>query len=223
MQKEKIKKINWKKVKVTFYKVLASVVIITSAFGFGTFKHNHYVVDRIESKVESKLIKQAIELGLHTPNFVYSDDESFIAAVNKCVAYLNYTTDPAQRIPTAIIIAMAGIESAWGNSRFATEGNALFGVRTWSLDKVPHMKAKGNPNASWGVKKYENKCDSIKDMIAIINRHPAYKEFRIERDRQRLDNNKIWNYNKLMPLLSAWSTNEEYANIILRTIKERNL
>jgi len=223
MQKEKIKKINWKKVKVTFYKVLASVVIITSAFGFGTFKPNHFVVEKIESKVESKLIKQAIELGLHTPNFVYSDDESFIAAVNKCVAYLNYTTDPAQRIPTAIIIAMAGIESAWGNSRFATEGNALFGVRTWSLDKVPHMKAKGNPNASWGVKKYENKCDSIKDMIAIINRHPAYKEFRIERDRQRLDNNKIWNYNKLMPLLSAWSTNEEYANIILRTIKERNL
>ena len=223
MQKEKIKKINWKKVKTTFYKVLASVVIITSAFGFGTFKPNYFVVEKIESKVESKLIKQAIDLGLHTPNFVYSDDESFIAAVNKCVAYLNYTTDPAQRIPTAIIIAMAGIESAWGNSRFATEGNALFGVRTWSLDKVPHMKAKGNPNASWGVKKYESKCDSIKDMIAIINRHPAYKEFRIERDRQRLDNNKIWNYNKLMPLLSAWSTNEEYANIILRTIKERNL
>ena len=223
MQKEKIKKINWKKVKVTFYKVLASVVIITSAFGFGTFKPNHFVVEKIESKVESKLIKQAIELGLHTPNFVYSDDESFIAAVKKCVAYLNYTTDPAQRIPTAIIIAMAGIESAWGNSRFATEGNALFGVRTWSLDKVPHMKAKGNPNASWGVKKYESKCDSIKDMIAIINRHPAYKEFRIERDRQRLDNNKQWNYSKLMPLLSAWSTNEEYANIILRTIKERKL
>tara|TARA_X000000950_G_scaffold50192_1_gene59065 strand:+ start:1480 stop:2151 length:672 start_codon:yes stop_codon:yes gene_type:complete len=223
MQKEKIKKINWKKVKITFYKVLASVVIITSAFGFGTFKPNHFVVEKIETRVEVKLIKQAIDLGLHTPNFVYSDDETFIAAVNKCVAYLNYTTDPAQRIPTAIIIAMAGIESAWGNSRFATEGNALFGVRTWSLDKVPHMKAKGNPNASWGVKKYENKCNSIKDMIAIINRHPAYKEFRIERDRQRLDNNKIWNYNKLMPLLSAWSTNEKYANIILRTIKERNL
>ena len=223
MQKEKIKKINWKKVKVTFYKVLASVVIITSAFGFGTFKPNHFVVEKIESKVESKLIKQAIELGLHTPNFVYSDDKTFIAAVNKCVAYLNYTTDPAQRIPTAIIVAMAGIESAWGNSRFATEGNALFGVRTWSLDKVPHMKAKGNPDASWGVKKYESKCDSIKDMIAIINRHPAYKEFRIERDKQRVDNNKQWNYSKLMPLLSAWSTNEEYANIILKTIKERKL
>ena len=86
MQKEKIKKINWKKVKITFYKVLASVVIITSAFGFGTFKPNHFVGEKIETRVEVKIIKQAIDLGLHTPNFVYSDDETFIAAVNKCVA-----------------------------------------------------------------------------------------------------------------------------------------
>lgn len=37
---------------------------------------------------------------------------------------------------------MAGVESGWGTSRFATEGNALFGVRTWDLETVPHMKAK---------------------------------------------------------------------------------
>ena len=223
MQKEKIKKINWKKVKITFYKVLAGLVIVTSAYAVGTFKPNIWTVKKIELKTESTLIQQAIELGLHTPNFEFTDYKTFIQAVNKCVAYLNYTTDPKYRIPTAIIIAMAGIESAWGTSRFAKEGNALFGVRTWSLDKVPHMKAKGNMDASWGVKKYDNKCDSIKDMIAIINRHPAYKEFRFERDKQRVDNNGKWNYSKLMPLLSAWSTNEEYANIILRTIKERNL
>ena len=36
---------------------------------------------------------------------------------------------------------MAIIESDYGRSRFATEGNALFGVRTWSLDEVPHMKS----------------------------------------------------------------------------------
>ena len=35
---------------------------------------------------------------------------------------------------------MAIIESAYGTSRFATEGNALFGVRTWDLDNVAHMK-----------------------------------------------------------------------------------
>ena len=112
------------KVKVTFYKVLASVVIITSAFGFGTFKPNHFVVEKIENKVESKLIKQAIELGLHTPNFVYSDDESFIVPLINVWHISNYIPDSPQRIPLQLLPS-AGIESFWGNSRFATEGNAF--------------------------------------------------------------------------------------------------
>ena len=40
---------------------------------------------------------------------------------------------------------MVIIESAYGTSRFATEGNALFGVRTWDLDNVAHMKPWQHP------------------------------------------------------------------------------
>ena len=116
---------------------------------------------------------------------------------------------------------MAGIESAWGTSRFATEGNALFGVRTWSLDTVPHMKALGNPDASWGVKKYKTKCESIKDMIRILNTHPAYEKFREARSKQ-LEDGK-WNYRLLMLGMTAWSTNPDYAEIILQTIVDNKL
>ena len=217
------KKINIKKVKHTAIFIAVVFCTVLVSFGYGTFQPNEWAVKKIEKRTEQKMLQQAISLGLHAPEFVFSNPEEFIGAVNKCVDYLNYTTDHRLRVPTSIIIAMAGIESAWGTSRFAVEGNALFGVRTWDLKNVPHMKAKGNPDASWGVKKYVDKCSSIEDMIAIINRHPAYKEFRVERDRQRVDLNGKWDYTKLMPLLSAWSTNEEYANIILRTIKERQL
>jgi Bax protein len=137
------------------------------------------------------------------------------------VAYLNWTTDKDKRVPISIIIAMAGIESAWGTSRFATEGNALFGVRTWSLDTVPHMKALGNPDASWGVKKYKTKCQSVKDMIRILNTHPAYEKFRIERQKQ-LETGK-WNYRPLMMGMTAWSTNPDYVEIILQTIVDNKL
>ena len=116
---------------------------------------------------------------------------------------------------------MAGVESGWGTSRFATEGNALFGVRTWDLETVPHMKAKGNPDANWGVKKYTTKCKSVADMIAIINRHPAYADFRVERENQ-IDKGK-WNYRNLMVLMSAWSTNPDYAEIILQAIVDNKL
>ena len=82
-------------------------------------------------------------------------------------------------------------------------------------------KSKGNPDASWGVKKYKTKCQSVADMIAILNRHPAYAEFRIEREKQ-LDNGK-WNYRELMVLLSAWSTNPDYHEIILQAIVDNKL
>ena len=58
-------------------------------------------------------------------------------------------------------------------------------------------------------------------MMAIINRHSAYKEFRAERDRQL----KIgkWNYKRLLVLLESWSENTEYAEIIHRAIVDRKL
>jgi Bax protein len=116
---------------------------------------------------------------------------------------------------------MAGIESAWGQSRFAREGNALFGVRTWDLDNTPHMKALGNPDASWGVKIYKTKCQSVKDMIRILNTHPAYDKFRKYRAEQ-LDAGK-WNYKLLLSGMTAWSTNPDYQNIILATIVDNKL
>jgi len=126
---------------------------------------------------------------------------------------------PEKRIPSGLIVAMAGIESGWGTSRFANEGNALFGVRTWSLDTVPHMKPKAIPDANFGVKKYKTKCQSVKDVVRILNSHPAYKEFRKERDRQYKGNFRNWD--TLVPLIAPWSTTEEYGDIILSTIKKR--
>ena len=120
-----------------------------------------------------------------------------------------------------MIIAMAGVESAWGTSRFAVEGNNLFGIRTWDLKNVAHMKAKGNPDANWGVKKYKTKCQSVKDMIRILNNHPAYAEFRAERDLQ-VEEGK-WNYPSHLALINAWSTTPDYGNIIHKTILDRKL
>ena len=56
--------------------------------------------------------------------------------MNKCIDYLNWTTVPDRRIARDILVAMAIVESAYGTSRFGSEGNALFGVRTWDLDNV---------------------------------------------------------------------------------------
>jgi uncharacterized FlgJ-related protein len=83
------------------------------------------------------------------------------------------------------------------------------------------MKPKDVQDAKFGLKKYATKCDSIKDMIRILNTHPAYTEFRVERQKQIKKG--TWDYDRLLNLISAWSTNPDYHKIILRTIKEREL
>jgi uncharacterized FlgJ-related protein len=225
MQKDTIQKPKKKKPPSIIKWIITTIVLITIVIGgsfiSGTFYPNVWTVEKIEDEFHNKELNKVQLLGLKEPEFEYTDKSSFIQITGRCVEYLNYTTDRLSRVPTSIIIAMAGVESGWGTSRFAIEGNALFGVRTWDLKNVPHMKAKGNPDAKWGVKKYKSKCLSIKDMIAIINRHPAYKEFRIERELQ-IDKGR-WNYRKLMVLMSAWSTNPEYHEIILQAIVDSKL
>ena len=195
--------------------------VICATYVAGTFHPNDYTVKKIEDEIHRKEMKVVEELGLKEPEFEFTDKISFINATAKCIAYLNWTTDRDKRVPTSIIIAMAGIESAWGKSRFAEEGNALFGVRTWDLKGTPHMKALGNMDATWGVKKYKTKCQSVKDMIRVLNTHPAYEQFRQSRAEQ-LENGE-WDYRVLLSGMTAWSTNPDYKEIILQTIVDNKL
>ena len=207
--------------KSIFYFSAVVGFIIAATYIAGTFNPNEYTIQKIEDEIHRKEMMVVEELGLKEPEFEFTDKITFINATSKCIAYLNWTTDREKRVPTSIIIAMAGIESAWGKSRFAQEGNALFGVRTWDLKGTPHMKALGNIDASWGVKKYKTKCQSVKDMIRILNTHPAYEKFR----QHRLDQLESgeWNYSLLLSGMTAWSTNPDYQKIILSTIVDNKL
>ena len=194
--------------------------MVTASYIIGQSHPNQKTVSRLEESFHKADLDQILNLGLVQPEFMYSDANSFVNTTGKCVDYLNFTTDRKSRVPTSIIIAMAGIESGWGTSRFSLEGNNLFGIRTWDLKK-DHMKPKDIPDAKFGLRKYATKCDSVKDMIRILNTHTAYSEFRIERSEQiKLGQ---WNYTKLLQHLSPWSTNPDYITLILRTINEREL
>ena len=208
-------------IKLILWSTIVVAIIIGAAFVAGTFYPNYITLDKLEDEIHKQELKVVESLGLKEPEYEFTDKTSFINATSQCVSYLNWTTDRSKRVPISIIIAMAGIESAWGTSRFATEGNALFGVRTWDLKNTPHMKAKGNPDASWGVKKYKTKCQSVKDMIRILNTHPAYEGFRGTRAKN-LETGK-WDYRELLSGMTAWSTNPDYKEIILQAIVDNKL
>ena len=135
--------------------------------------------------------------------------EEFISSIKGC---LNAHTKPSEAIvPTDLVVAQAIIESDWGRSRFATEGNALFGMRTFDLS-VPHMKPKDNPDVRWGVKKYKTKCDSVDDYIFLLSNSHHYKEFR-----ELLKNGG--DYIQLANSLKPYSENQEYSKLLIKVIR----
>jgi Bax protein len=79
-------------------------------------------------------------------------------------------------IPISLILAQSIIESGWGASRFAQEGNALFGQWTWKNDDG--IKPKGNLDANFSVKNFKNLLESVNAYILNLNTHPAYNELR---------------------------------------------
>ena len=80
------------------------------------------------------------------------------------------------KIPMSMILAQSIIESGWGSSRFAQQGNALFGEWTWNTNVG--IKPKGNSDENFAVKKFKNLLESVNSYILNLNTHPAYSEMR---------------------------------------------
>ncbi len=87
-------------------------------------------------------------------------------------------------IPTALSLAQAAIESGWGTSRFALEGNSLFGQ--WTYQKTGGLApAKRAEDATHSVKAFPNLQASVRAYLHNLNIGHAYKDLRDTRARLR--------------------------------------
>lgn len=204
-----------KKLKVLSLSITVFITSVAIAFVVGTFFPNSYIIKKAEASYQNKAIQQWIEFGIQPPSMEYSSNKEFVLAVSRCVEYVNLSVMPDQRISRDIIIAMAVLETGYGKSRFANEGNNLFGIRTWD-NAIPQLKPLQNPDVKWGVRVFDTKCNSVKYMISTINNHHAYKLFREERSTQ-LQTNSI-DINKQIELLNKWSTNPIYTDLVKQKV-----
>ena len=79
-------------------------------------------------------------------------------------------------VPPSLALAQAANESAWGQSRFAQNGNALFGQWSWDGNGiVPHKRPDGE---KYRVRKFPTLLSSVYAYMRNLNTHPAYKRFR---------------------------------------------
>jgi Bax protein len=88
-------------------------------------------------------------------------------------------------VPVSLAISQAAIESGWGTSRFAQQGNAIFGQWTTAGGKglVPEGREEGMTHK---VRAFDRLSDSVEAYLLNLNTHRAYRHLRAKREEIRL-------------------------------------
>ena len=150
------------------------------------------------------------------PVMDYTNNDEFILDVRNCALHLNSLLDDNERIPVNLVIAQAIHESEWGKSRFAVEGNNLLGIRTFD-PADDQMKPLNKPNASWGLRIFETKCESIAYYMWLLNYNHHYHLFREEKILQYI--NDIMDLELLATTLAIYAEDIYYTQKIIKTLK----
>ena len=124
-------------------------------------------------------------------------------------------------IPVSLALAQAAKETGWGTSRFAQEGNALFGQWTWSGEGLKPKDA--DKNEGHKVMRFNVLQASVRAYQRNLNTHSTYKEFRKERAKLR-DEGKPLDSMILSRYLNKYAeTGNQYVEVLQKIIKQNNL
>ena len=138
--------------------------------------------------------------------------------VNKDLSTLKIRMDI---VPVSLAIAQAAKETGWGTSRFALEGNALFGQWTWGGEGI--TPAGADHDDTHKVMKFKILKSSVRAYQRNLNTHSSYKDFRLARaelrdNKMKLDSLILSNY-----LDKYAETGKEYVKILKQIIKQNSL
>ena len=124
-------------------------------------------------------------------------------------------------VPISLVLAQAAAESGWGTSRFALEGNALFGQWTWDKSKGIEPKFASDQKAA--VRKFNNLNDSILSYLINLNTHKAYSSMRAKRNRNCNQKKLISGYELANWMGNYAVTRDEYIKLLRNIIKKNKL
>ena len=137
---------------------------------------------------------------------------------NKDLSTLKIRMD---EIPVSLAIAQAAKETGWGTSRFALEGNALFGQWTFSGDGIKPKFSDNDKNHK--VMKFQILKASVRAYQRNLNTHSSYKKFRKLRAQSR-DNDEKLDSLILADCLDQYAaTGDEYTKTLKKIILQNSL
>ena len=138
--------------------------------------------------------------------------------VNKDVSTLKVRMD---EVPVSMALAQAAKETGWGTSRFALEGNALFGQWTWSGEGI--KPAAADSDSTHKIMKFKVLQASVKAYQRNLNTHNSYRNFRSARADLRDKDKKLDSLVLSEHLDKYAETGKEYVKILQQIIRQNKL
>ena len=125
-----------------------------------------------------------------------------------------------ERVPLSLALSQAAEESGWGTSRFAAEGNALFGQWTWGSQRIAPLEQRAGLG-DYGIAAFETPLLSIIAYMRNLNTHAAYADLRTRRAEMRAAGERISGWLLAETLTSYSERGSEYVDT-LHTIMRVN-
>ena len=124
-------------------------------------------------------------------------------------------------IPVSLAIAQAAKETGWGTSRFALEGNALFGQWTWSGEGLKPKNA--DEGKDHKVMKFHSLQLSVRAYLRNLNTHSTYRNLRKARTELRNQNKALDSIILSKHLDKYAETGGQYIEVLQKIIEQNNL
>ena len=117
-------------------------------------------------------------------------------------------------------IAQSGIESGWGTSFAARNGNALFG----QIQSVGRHAVTVSWKPGAGMPQpFANVGEAAEAYVANLNTHPAYSAFRTERAAMRARGETPDGYHLIGQLLRYSELGQQYVGFVRQVMREDEL
>lgn len=174
------------------------------------------IIDRFEESGELGRSKQQKLLQLANRYRLDSPREMSIGALVKELRLR------VNVIPSALVLAQAANESAWGRSRFAVQGNNLFGQ--WCFELGCGIVPKGRPEGKkYEVATFESPLESVRSYMMNLNTFSAYESLRKRRQEMLRKSGSISGIKLAEELVNYSTRREEYVREIQAMIRQNSL
>ncbi len=198
------------------------------------FSPSSYTAEQIENKIKDKASSVYEKQGVprqckYSYQYYYTDKNGKSVKGYKITAApldsdecLEAFLNRAQVIPTALVLSQAALESGWGSSRFALEGNNLFGLQyrfssREELLKRPHCMSPSQSSTRC-VFKFVSINDAIKSYYGVLNAGTYQTSFRLKRGAGSINPNNCDQASKLILGLDQYAEEGNYFTLVRETM-----